>query len=88
MSVIDKDVDVAVRWSTAERVQALKRIVGKKSIEKVCWRSPERIARFAFGMAFDGEAVENLGRSRVEPGKLSSTWRFREWVCLRARGNA
>jgi len=42
MSVIDKDVDVAVHWSTAERVQALKRIVGKKSIEKICWRSPRR----------------------------------------------
>lgn len=42
MSVIDKDVDVAVRWSTAERVQALKRIVGKKSIEKVCWQSPRQ----------------------------------------------
>jgi hypothetical protein len=38
MSVIDTDVDVAVRWSTAERVQALKRIVSKKSIEKVCWQ--------------------------------------------------
>jgi hypothetical protein len=36
MSVIDKDVDVSVRWSTAERVQALKRIVSKKSIEKAC----------------------------------------------------
>lgn len=36
MSVIDKDVAVAVRWSTAERVQALKRIVGQKSIEKAC----------------------------------------------------
>lgn len=36
MSVIDKDVDVAVQWSTAERVRALKRIVPKKSIEKVC----------------------------------------------------
>ena len=35
MSVIDKDIDVAARWSTAERIHALKRIVGKKSIEKV-----------------------------------------------------
>jgi len=42
MSVIDKDVDVAVGWSTAERVQALKRIVGKKSIEKVCWQAPRQ----------------------------------------------
>lgn len=39
MSVLDRDVDVGVRWSTAERVQALKRIVCKKSIEKVCWQS-------------------------------------------------
>ena len=36
MSVIDKDVDVALRWSTAERVRALKRIVSKKSIERAC----------------------------------------------------
>lgn len=42
MSVIDKDRDLAVRWSTAERVQALKRIVSKKSIEKVCWQSPRK----------------------------------------------
>lgn len=36
MSVLDKDVALAVRWSTAERVRALKRIVSRKSIEKVC----------------------------------------------------
>jgi hypothetical protein len=36
MSVLDKDVELAVRWSTAERVRALKRIVSKKSIEKAC----------------------------------------------------
>jgi hypothetical protein len=40
MSVLDKDIRVAVRWSTAERVQALKRIVSKKSIEKACLQSP------------------------------------------------
>jgi hypothetical protein len=34
MSGIDKDVAVVMRWSTADRVQALKRIVSKKSIEK------------------------------------------------------
>jgi hypothetical protein len=42
MSVIDKDVGVAVRWSTAERVYALKRIVSKKSIEKVCLQTRRR----------------------------------------------
>jgi hypothetical protein len=42
MSVIDKDVEVAVRWSTAERVQALKRIVSKKSIEKACLQSSSK----------------------------------------------
>lgn len=35
MSVIDKDVDVAVRWPTAERLRALKRIVPRKAIAKV-----------------------------------------------------
>lgn len=47
MSIIDNDVDVAVQWSTAERVRALKRIVSKKSIEKVCLRSrgPQRYCR-------------------------------------------
>jgi hypothetical protein len=39
MSVLDKDGDLAVRWSTAERVSALKRIVAKKSIEKACLQS-------------------------------------------------
>jgi len=42
MSVIDRDVEVAVRWSPAERVQALKRIVSKKSIEKTCLQSPRQ----------------------------------------------
>jgi hypothetical protein len=32
MIVLSKDVDVAVRWSTAERIQALKRIVPRKAI--------------------------------------------------------
>jgi hypothetical protein len=32
MSVLDSDTDVGVRWSTAERVRALKRIVSKSSI--------------------------------------------------------
>jgi hypothetical protein len=35
MSVIDKDVEIAVRWSTAERLRALKRIVPRKAIAKV-----------------------------------------------------
>jgi hypothetical protein len=35
MSVLSKDADLAVRWSTAERVQALKRIVPRASIAKV-----------------------------------------------------
>ena len=32
MSILSKDADVAVRWSTAERVTALKRIVPKTAI--------------------------------------------------------
>jgi hypothetical protein len=32
MSVLDREMDVAVRWSTAERVRALKRIVSEASI--------------------------------------------------------
>lgn len=32
MSVLSKDVDVAVRWSTAERARALKRIIPKAAI--------------------------------------------------------
>ena len=39
MSVIDKDVDAAACCSTAELVQAFKRIAGKKCTEKVCWQS-------------------------------------------------
>ena len=35
MSVLSKDADVAVRWSSAERVQALKRIVPKAAIAVV-----------------------------------------------------
>jgi hypothetical protein len=35
MSVLSKDADLAVRWSTAERVQALKRIMPRASIAKV-----------------------------------------------------
>lgn len=35
MSVLSKDADLAVRWSTTERVQALKRIVPRASIAKV-----------------------------------------------------
>jgi hypothetical protein len=35
MSVLSKDADVVVRWSTAERVQALKRIVPKAAIGTV-----------------------------------------------------
>jgi hypothetical protein len=34
MNVMSKDVDVAVRWSTTERAQALKRIVPRKAIAK------------------------------------------------------
>jgi len=34
MSVLSKDADVAVRWSTAERVRALKQIVSRKAIAK------------------------------------------------------
>jgi hypothetical protein len=39
MSVIGKDVAVAVRWSTAQRVHALKQIASRKSIEKAGWQS-------------------------------------------------
>lgn len=39
MSVIDKDVNVAVRWPTAERLRALKRIVPRKAITKVLRQS-------------------------------------------------
>jgi hypothetical protein len=39
MSVLSKEADVAVRWSTAERMAALKRIVSKKSITKALRRS-------------------------------------------------
>lgn len=42
MSLLDKDVDVPARWSTAERVRALKRIVSKKSIEKAYLRGPSK----------------------------------------------
>jgi hypothetical protein len=35
MSVLSKDADLAVQWSTAERVRALKRIVPQTSIAKV-----------------------------------------------------
>jgi len=35
MSVLSKDADLAVRWSTTERVQALKRIIPQASIAKV-----------------------------------------------------
>lgn len=34
MNVLSKDVDLAVRWSAAERIQALKRIVPRASIAK------------------------------------------------------
>jgi hypothetical protein len=34
MSTVSTDADVAVRWSTAERVQALKQIVSRKAIAK------------------------------------------------------
>lgn len=34
MSVLSKDGDLAVRWSTAERVRALKQIVSRKAIAK------------------------------------------------------
>ena len=34
MSVLSKDADVAVRWSTAERIAALKQIVPRKAIAK------------------------------------------------------
>jgi len=35
MSVLSKDAGLAVQWSTAERVKALKRIVPRASIAKV-----------------------------------------------------
>ena len=34
MNVLSKDADVSVRWPTAERISALKRIVPRKAIEK------------------------------------------------------
>ena len=34
MSVLSKDANLVVRWSTAERIQALKRIVPRASIAK------------------------------------------------------
>ena len=34
MSVLSKDADLAVRWSTAERTRALKRIVPQAAIGK------------------------------------------------------
>lgn len=39
MSVLSKEADIAVRWSTAERMAALKRIVPKKSITKALRRA-------------------------------------------------
>ena len=39
MSVLNQDGDVAVQWSTAERVAALKRIVPQAAIQIVLWKS-------------------------------------------------
>jgi hypothetical protein len=39
MSVLSKEADVAVRWSSAERTRALKRIIPKAAIEKVLRRT-------------------------------------------------
>ena len=39
MSVLNKDVDLTVRWSDAERVHALKRIIPKAAIAKVLRRT-------------------------------------------------
>lgn len=40
MSVIDKEIDIAARRTTAERMHALKNIVSTKTIEIMCWQSP------------------------------------------------
>ena len=44
MSVLSKDADVSVRWSTAERARALKRIIPKAAILAALRRSGRGLA--------------------------------------------
>ena len=74
MSVLSKDADVAVRWSTAERVAALKRIVPQAAIRVVlqkagrgrvpCRRLPRWfVVWFVIAMAlFDRDSYQQVFR--------------------------
>ncbi|MGH3632268.1 MAG: hypothetical protein ACRDRL_33125 [Sciscionella sp.] len=54
------------------------KVVDPLQTEKIYAIQDERTLRFAFGMAFGGGGGENERRAGGEPGKLPSTWRFRE----------